>query len=102
MLTWRYSKEAPEGRLFDTEGREHPLPPSELNGWFDCRSKIQITRDELIDAVVRADLAKQESDRVQLEGEFEKKTGDKPHVMAKSETLIKVLDDPHAKERKRR
>ena len=102
MLTFRYSKECPEGRIFDTEGRVHPRPPSELNGWFDCRSKIHITKDQLIDAVVRAELAKQPSDRVALEAEFENKTGDKPHVMAKEETLIKVLDDSHAKERKRR
>lgn len=102
MLTFRYSKACPEGKLFDTEGREHPYPPSELSGWFDCRSKINVTQDELIDAVVRAELAKQPSDRPLLEREFERKTGDKPHVMAQEKTLVKVLDDNRARERKRK
>ena len=102
MLTFRYSKTCPEGRIFDTTGREHPHPPSELSGWFDCRSKIHLTQDQLIDAVVRAELAKQGSDRTELEREFERKTGDKPHVMAQEKTLVKVLDDNRARERKRK
>lgn len=102
MLTFRYSKEAPEGRLFDTEGRQHPFPPTELQGWFDCRSKIHVTQDQLIDAIVRRELAAQPSDRVELEAEFKKKTGDTPHFAARSETLVKVLDDNRSKEKKRR
>lgn len=97
MLTWRYAKSHPEGELFDTEGREYPFPPSELNGWFDCRSKIHVTQDQLIDAYVRRTLAEQPSDRVELESEFHKKTGEVPHFAAAEETLTKVLDDPHAK-----
>lgn len=97
MLTWRYSKEYPEGKLFDTEGREHPFPPPEVNGWFDCRSKIHTTRDELIEAVVRRELANQGSDRIELEAEFTKKTGAVPHALSQEKTLIKVLDSPLAK-----
>lgn len=100
MLTFRFSKECPQGRLFDTEGREHPYPPSELNGWFDCRSKIHVTQDQLIDAVVRAELATQSSDRPELEREFRAKTGATPAATAKSETLVKVLDQPLARKRK--
>lgn len=93
MLTWRYNKEYPEGKLFDTEGIQHPRPPSELNGWFDCRSKIRVTQDELIDAVVRRELAKQSSDRPLIEKELKKKSGKIAHYGAKDETLIKILDD---------
>ena len=100
MLTWRFSKEAPEGRLFDTEGRQHPYPPSELSGWFDCRSKIHVTQDQLIDAVVRAELSKQDSNRIELEREFTKKTGATPSATSQDRTLVKVLDAPLAKRRK--
>lgn len=102
MLTWRYSKAHPEGVLFDTEGREHPYPPPELNGWFDCRSKIHTTQDELIDAVVRRTLSQQGSDRVELETEFQNKTGEKPHFAADEKTLTRVLDSPLALPKKGR
>lgn len=97
MLTFRYSKAHPDGKLFDTEGREAEYPPPELNGWFDCRSKIHVTQDELIDAYVRRTLAEQPSDRDELDAEFRKKTGDTPHFAAREETIVKVLDDPHSK-----
>lgn len=100
MLTFRFSKEYPEGKLFDTEGREHPYPPSELNGWFDCRSKIHVTQDQLIDAVVRRTLAEQPSDRIELEREFTKKTGATASATSSEKTLVKVLDEPLAKRRK--
>lgn len=106
MRTFMYSKEFPEGKIFDTEGREAPYPPTELQGWFDCRSKIHVTQDQLIDAIVRRELSKQSSDRIEMEHEFEKKTGAKPSSMAKDETLVRVLDEPlarpilHAKRRK--
>lgn len=110
MLSWFYHRDFPEGKVFDTEGREAPYPPGELAGWFDCRSKIHTTQDELIDRLVRRELSKQSSDRIEMEREFERKTGDKPPTMAKDETLVKVLDEPlapvhqrlilHAKRRK--
>lgn len=91
--TFRYSKEFPEGKIFDTEGRQAPFPPSELNGWFDSPAKVHITREQLIDAVVRQELAKQSSDRPLLDRELRKKTGKQAHFAAKDETLIKVLDN---------
>ena len=97
MLTFRYSREFPEGKKFDTEGREAPYPPSELNGWFDCRSKIHVTKDQLIDAVVRAELAKQSTDRIELEREFTKKTGARASTTSQDKTLVKVLDEPLAR-----
>lgn len=100
MRTFRYHRDYPEGVIFDTEGREAPLPPPEINGWFDCRSKIHMTQDQLIEAVVKRELAKQGSDRVELESEFTKKTGAVPHALAQERTLIKVLDEPLARKRK--
>lgn len=93
MLTFRYSKQFPEGKIFDTEGIQHPRPPSELNGWFDCRSKIRVTQDELIEAIVKRELANQSSDRPLIEKELKKKNGKTAHFAAKDSTLIKVLDD---------
>src|SRR4051812_7931706 len=72
--TFRYSRSCPQGEIFDTEGREAPFPPSELNGWFDSPAKLHITQDHLIDAVVRQELAKQSSDRLLAERELRKKT----------------------------
>ena len=92
MKTWRYSNEYPEGRIFDTEGREAPLPPSELNGWFDTPAKLHLTQDQLIEAVVKRELSKQSSDRPEIEKAVKRKKGLTPHFAAKDETLIKVVD----------
>ena len=92
--TFRYSKEWPEGKIFDTEGKEAPFPPSELNGWFDSPAKVHVTQDQLIDALVRRELASQPSDRNKLELEVKKKTkGEKFHFAAKEKTLINILDN---------
>lgn len=100
MKTFRYSKAFPEGKLFDTEGPEYP--PSELNGWFDCRSKIHVTTDQLIDAVVRRMIDEQPADRPELEAEFTKKTGAIPHALAEEKTLVRVLDEPLAQPKGKR
>lgn len=97
MLTWRYSKSHPEGKLFDTEGRQHPYPPPELNGWFDCRSKINITQDELIEAVVKLELAKQDSKRPELEREVLKKHGERISTIIPDKSAVKALDAPVVK-----
>ncbi len=100
--TFRYSRECPEGRIFDTEGKVAPIPPSELSGWFDTPTKVHITQDELIEQVVKAELAKQSSDRAEIEKEYKKATGDTPHFAAKDDTLVKTLDDPKARKPKKR
>ena len=61
-----------------------------------------MTTDQMIEAVVKAELARQPLDKNKLEKEYTDKTGDIPHFAAKPETLISVLDDSHAKERKRK
>ena len=99
MRTFRYSRQCPEGQIFDTEGREAPYPPSELNGWFDSPAKLHITQDQLIDAVVRQELAKQSSDRPAAERELAKKTrmeggGDKrASALVPDAKIIAALDD---------
>lgn len=94
MLTWRYHKNYPLGKLFDTEGIQHPKPESELNGWFDTPAKLHITQDQLIDAIVRKELASQDTHRSELEGEVKKKTGAKKlHFATKDSTLVKILDN---------
>lgn len=100
MKTFRYSKQAPMGVIFDTDGPD--FPPSELNGWFDSPDKIHITQEQLIDAVVKAELAKQPAERTELEAEFKDKTGARPHFAANGHTLTAVLDDNRARERKRK
>lgn len=61
---------------------------------MDSPAKLHITQDELIDAIVRKELASKTSDRGELDKEYEKKTGDSPHFAAKDETLVKTLDTP--------
>ncbi len=93
MLTWRYHRDFPLGKIFDTEGRQYPLVPSELNGWFDTPDKLHITQDQLIETIVKQELASQASDRGKLEKEVKKKTGKEFHFAAKEKTLVKILDD---------
>lgn len=92
MRTFRYHRDHPEGVVFDTTGETAPPPPPEINGWFDCRSKLHITQDQLIEALVKNELAKQSSDRPEIEKEFTRKTGQRAHYGAKDKSLIKVVD----------
>lgn len=94
MRTFRYSREFPQGKIFDTEGKVAPLPPSELQGWFDSPAKLSMTQDQVIEAIVKQELAKQSSDRPEMDIEFEKKTGEKAHFATSDRNVIAVLDDP--------
>ena len=103
-----YHRKHPMGVIFDTlPGQKDPQIPDGFKalGWTEDRADVQMTRDELIDAVVREELARQakeNSSRDALEAEYRDKTGDIPHFAAKDKTLISVLDDSHARERKRK
>ena len=100
-----YRKDFPEGVIFDTEpNRPDPLIPAgwKALGWTEDRGDLKMTQDELIEALVKRELSKQPADRSKLEAEFTKKTGDLPHFAAKEKTLISVLDDNRATERKRK
>lgn len=93
------------GVIFSSDGSDpgHPILPDgwKALGWSDVPVG-GMTRDEVIDAVVREELAKQPKDKPRLEAEYERKTGDIPHFAASEKTLISVLDDNRARERKRR
>lgn len=100
-----YRRDHPMGVIFDTEPNQpDPLIPHGWKslGWKDSPGDLKMTTDQLIESVVKEELAKQPPDRGRLETEFTDKTGDLPHFAAKDATLIKVLDDSHAKERKRK
>lgn len=101
MRTFRFSKQCPEGKIFDTDpGNPDPYPPpTESQGWFDNPGRLRMTTDEVIEAAVKAELAKQNSDREKLEKEFEHKTGEIPHFASKDKTLTGVLDDNRAYEK---
>ena len=105
MRTFLYHKRhAPMGKIFDTlPGQSDPLIPDgwKALGWSDVPVG-GMTTDELIDVLVREELAKQNPDKPRLEAEYTRKTGEVPHFAAKEKTLVSVLDDNHAKERKRK
>ena len=108
MRTFLYSRQHPMGVIFSTDGSDPGCPRMpegwKALGWTEDRADVQMTRDELIDAVVREELARQakeNSSRDALEAEYKDKTGDVPHFASKDKTLISVLDDSHARERKR-
>ena len=99
-----YHRKHPQGVIFDTlPGQPDPLIPDgwKALGWSDVPVG-GYTTDELIEAVVKEELAKQPKDRDRLEREYTDKTGDIPHFASKDKTLISVLDDSHAKERPRK
>lgn len=99
-----YHRKHPMGVIFDTlPGQPDPLIPDgwKALGWSDVPVG-GMTTDEVIEAAVKEELARQSPDKARLEAEYTDKTGDVPHFAAKEKTLISVLDDSHAKERSRR
>ena len=102
-----YHRKHPLGVIFDTDGgRPDPKIPDgwKALGWSETPDDVRLTRDELIETVVKEELARQSresKDRDRLEAEYTDKTGDVPHFASKDKTLISVLDDSHARERKR-
>lgn len=105
MRTFRYRRDHPMGVIFSDDGSDpgHERLPDGWRalGWSDAPVG-GMTTDELIEAVVREELAKQPADKARLEAEYIDKTGDRPHFAARPATLISVLDDNRARERKRK
>lgn len=89
----------PMGKVFDTEtNKQDPHISTAPFGSVDSPDKLHITQDQLIDSIVKLELAKHTPERRELEGEFAKKTGEtEVHFAAKDETLVKVLDTPAVK-----
>lgn len=101
MRTFRYHPVfAPLGRIFDTTGREAPLPPSAKEGWVEHLGELTMTAEEYADAAlkraVQEALAAQGSDRDKLDSEHRKKFGDDPHTMATSGEVANVMDNKTA------
>lgn len=96
MRTTLYSRQYPDGKIFDTEPhRPDPLIPSNFKslGWTEHREELKMTQEQLIDVIVRRELARQPSDRILLEKEVFKKSGQRARATAPESQLIAVLDD---------
>ena len=100
-----YHRRHPMGVIFSTDGsdKEPRIPDGWKSlGWTENRAEVQLEEHELIEAVVREEYAKRSRDKERLEAEYTDKTGDIPHFASKDKTLISVLDDNRARERKRK
>lgn len=97
MRTFRYSRECPQGKIFDTEPhREDPYPPpTPAQGWYDNPGvpEMRMSTDDVIAAVVNQELAKQSSDRILMEREVLKKTGQRARTTAPDAKIIDVLNE---------
>lgn len=97
MRTFRYSRQHPEGVIFDTEpNMKDPHLPSNWKalGWVEHRSELQMTTDQVVEAAVKQELSKQSKDRPELELEYEKKTGEKANSLISDEAMERVYDAP--------
>ena len=93
MRTWLYHRDFPLGKIFDTTGETAPRPP-QGGGWTDDRSQFQnLTNDEIVEAAVRAELARQGPDRERLDDEHRKKFGDDPHGLATNAEVENVMSN---------
>jgi hypothetical protein len=94
--TWRYHKDFPEGKIFDTEdGQQHPKVPHPSLGWVDSPAKLVMTQDDVIAAIVKQELAKQNTfDRPLMEAEHKKKYGHFPRSTMSDAELVRALDQP--------
>ena len=78
MRTFRYHRDVPEGKIFDTEpDKADPQLPSnwEALGWKTDPGQLNMTKDDVVESAVRTELAKQDKDRPQMEREILKRTG---------------------------
>lgn len=92
--------EFPLGKIFDTEtNKPDPYVDTAPWGTVDHPDKLSLSQDDLIEVMVKKELATHNTERSELEREFQKKTGttDAIHFAAKEKTLVKTLDEPLAK-----
>jgi len=96
VRTMLYSRQFPLGKVFDTEpNKADPHISRAPSDAVDNPDKLLLTTDDIVNAAVDAELARQTAERDELEDEFKKKTGATHiHFAAKDETLIKTLDTP--------
>lgn len=91
MRTWLYCKEFPLGKIFDTTGETAPKPPD--RGWTENRGELNMTTDQIVEAAVRAELARQGPDRDKLDDEHRKKFGEDPHGLATNAEVENVMSN---------
>lgn len=100
MLTWRYHRKCPEGKIFDTEGREAPPVPALSEGWVEHRGDLNMTAEQLSDRMVenavKAELARQGSHRKELENDHKKKYGVEADMRATNEEIANLMDNKSA------
>lgn len=91
-MCYRYHKDFPFGKLFDTVGIEAPLPPKG-GGWVEWPNHLNITTDQVVEAAVRQELARQGPERDKLDDEHRKKFGEDPHGLATNAEVENVLSN---------
>lgn len=85
------------GRIFDTEpGMPDPHLPSNWKslGWVEHQGELKVTTEDVVEAAVKEELAKQSSNRIGLEKEYEKKTGEKASSLISDKALERAYDAP--------
>lgn len=96
MKTWRYHKDYPLGKVFNTEPYQpEPLVPPRSSGWVEDRAELQMTTDQFIESIVKEELAKQSSDRILAEKELRKKTRMEQGIDRRPSSLVpdkKIID----------
>ena len=106
MKTFMYSKKFPDGKLFDTLGDGEPLPTKQgqiMDGvaWYDSPYYLKMTTDQVVEAAVMQELAKQGSDRDLLDKEHQKLYGFEPRAVESDKRVEKSLDEPKKRGRPR-
>ena len=97
-----YSREFPQGKIFDTEpGMPDPLIPTE-SGWYDSPAFLKMTTDQVVEAAVKQELAKQSPERHELDAEHKAKHGFDPPAVSSDKTVEKGLDIPQFTKRRRK
>lgn len=91
---------APQGQIFDTDGRVAPYPPSPSLGWVEHLCEMNMTAqqyaDRVIERAVKEELARQGSDRQILDAEHRKKFGEDPHTLATNDEVANLMDNKTA------
>lgn len=90
------------GRIFDTEpGMPDPELPKHWKslGWVEHQGELQVTTEQVVEAAVKQELAKQSKDRVELEREYEKKTGEKASSLISDKAMVSAYNAPSKNKR---
>lgn len=100
MRTWRFHRDCPEGRIFDTTGVTAPRPPEDP-AWVDTPAKLDFrSKDEIVEAMIKSavgqELSAQGPHRRELEKEHEKKYGVEPSYRATNEEVANLMDNKTA------